>query len=116
MVQVVSMLEVMISFGESLFQSNEVSGAVCSGVLEFDSNASGVSFCAGGCFLLTLAERLMLLLICGVLVAGSDHRRRWSPEVARRSVVCFDEDGGSQRILVTGYEHVASAIRVNSSP
>jgi len=45
-------------------------------------------------------------------VLGSDQSRRWSPEVARRSVDDFEEDGGSQKMRVTGYEHVASAIRV----
>jgi len=43
-VQVVSILDVMISLGESLFQSKDVKGAVCSGVLELESRASGVSF------------------------------------------------------------------------
>jgi hypothetical protein len=43
-VQVVSMLEVMMSFGDMVFQSSEVSGAVCSGVLEFERRARGVSF------------------------------------------------------------------------
>jgi len=47
MVQVVSMLDVMIRLGETVFQSREVKGAVCSGVLELDSNASGVSLLAG---------------------------------------------------------------------
>ena len=44
MVQVVSMLEVMIKLGERVFQSSDVSGAVCSGDFELDSNARGVSF------------------------------------------------------------------------
>ena len=43
-VQVVSMLEVIMRLGESVFQSNEVSGAVCSGDLEFERRARGVSF------------------------------------------------------------------------
>ena len=43
-VQVVSMLEVIMRLGERLFQSNEVSGAVCSGDLEFERRARGVSF------------------------------------------------------------------------
>ena len=47
-VQVVSMLEVMIRLGERVFQSSDVSGAVCSGDFEFESKARGVSFC-GGC-------------------------------------------------------------------
>lgn len=41
---VVSMLEVMIRLGDKVFQSKEVSGAVCSGDLEFERSASGVSF------------------------------------------------------------------------
>lgn len=45
--QVVSILEVIIRLGETVFQSSEVKGAVCSGVLEFDSNASGVNLLAG---------------------------------------------------------------------
>ena len=44
MVHVVSIEDVMISFGERVFQSKDVSGAVCSGVFEFESSASGVSF------------------------------------------------------------------------
>lgn len=43
-VQVVSILEVMIRLGDRLFQSREVSGAVCSGDFEFERRASGVSF------------------------------------------------------------------------
>ena len=43
-VHVVSMLEVMIKLGDSVFQSREVRGAVCSGDFEFESRASGVSF------------------------------------------------------------------------
>lgn len=35
---------------------------------------------------------------------GKLHSLRWSPDVARRSVDCFCEDGGSQRRRVTGYE------------
>lgn len=37
------MLEVMMRLGETVFQSKEVNGAVCSGVLELDKRASGVS-------------------------------------------------------------------------
>jgi len=40
----VSILDVMIRLGERLFQSKDVSGAVCSGDFELDSNARGVSF------------------------------------------------------------------------
>lgn len=46
-VQVVSMLEVIIRLGETVFQSRDVNGAVCSGVFEFDSKAKGVSLLAG---------------------------------------------------------------------
>ena len=47
---------------------------------------------------------------------GKDQSLRWSPEVARRSVDCFCDDGGSHSRRVTGYEWVASAILMNSSP
>jgi hypothetical protein len=43
MVHVVSMLDVMMSFGDKVFQSREVSGAVCSGVFELERRARGVS-------------------------------------------------------------------------
>lgn len=46
-VQVVSILEVIIKLGDKLFQSSDVSGAVCSGDLEFDRRASGVNFWGG---------------------------------------------------------------------
>lgn len=46
-VHVVSILEVMIRLGETVFQSNEVNGAVCSGVFEFESKARGVNLLAG---------------------------------------------------------------------
>lgn len=46
-VQVVSMLEVMIRLGETVFQSNDVRGAVWSGVFELDNSANGVSFVMG---------------------------------------------------------------------
>lgn len=43
MVHVVSILLVMIKLGETVFQSREVRGAVCSGVFEFDKSAKGLS-------------------------------------------------------------------------
>ncbi len=43
-VHVVSMDEVIISLGDKVFQSSEVRGAVCSGVLLLDNKASGCSF------------------------------------------------------------------------
>lgn len=45
-VHVVSMLDVMIKLGETVFQSSEVIGAVCSGDLELDRRARGESFCS----------------------------------------------------------------------
>jgi hypothetical protein len=44
MVHVVSILEVMMSLGDIVFQSSEVRGAVCSGVFELERRARGVSF------------------------------------------------------------------------
>ncbi len=73
-VHVVSMLEVMIKLGESVFQSSEVSGAVCSGDLELDSRARGVSFsnCCGALF----TERDIELLGLWDDFSGSDHSRK----------------------------------------
>lgn len=59
-VQVVSILEVMIRLGERLFQSSDVRGAVCSGDLELERSASGVSFWGGAWEL--LEEREMELV------------------------------------------------------
>lgn len=115
-VQVVSIEEVMISFGESVFQSNEVKGAVCSGVLLLERRARGWSFRGAGSRELAVALRLMLLPESGVDCGGKLHNRRWSPLVAKRSVLDFWELGGSHRILVTGYAHVASATFVYSIP
>ena len=39
--------DVMMRDGETVFQSSDVSGAVCSGVLELERRASGVSLLAG---------------------------------------------------------------------
>lgn len=47
-VHVVSMLDVIMRLGETVFQSSAVIGAVCSGDFEFDRRASGESL-AGGC-------------------------------------------------------------------
>jgi hypothetical protein len=41
------MLDVIMRLGETVFQSSEVKGAVCSGVFEFERRASGVSLLAG---------------------------------------------------------------------
>ena len=49
-VHVVSMLDVMIKLGETVFQSNDVMGAVCSGDFELDNSARGDSFAGGGDF------------------------------------------------------------------
>ena len=59
-VHVVSMLEVIIKLGDTLFQSSEVRGAVCSGDFELDRSARGVSFC--GAIGLLLDDREMELL------------------------------------------------------
>ena len=115
-VQVVSILEVMMSFGDMVFQSSDVSGAVCSGVLELESSASGVSLGSWGSRVFTDDERVMVLLVVFPEAWGSDHRRRWSPEVARRSVDCFCDEGGSHSMRVTGKEHVASAMALYSMP
>ena len=74
MVQVVSMLDVMMRLGDSVFQSRDVSGAVCSGDFEFESNAKGVSFCIDGSP--ALVGRVMELLCGKDLTVGRDHRRR----------------------------------------
>ena len=62
-VQVVSMLEVIMSFGLIVFQSSDVRGAVCSGVLELDRRARGVSFWGGGSLVLTDDDRDIVLLM-----------------------------------------------------
>jgi len=62
-VQVVSMLDVMMSFGDMVFQSRDVSGAVCSGVLELDKRARGVSLGSCGSRVLTDEDRVIVLLI-----------------------------------------------------
>lgn len=76
MVQVVSMLDVMMSLGDKVFQSSDVSGAVCSGVFEFESNASGSSFCVGGSRVLAVEERLILLVTVDGWAGGRDHSLR----------------------------------------
>jgi hypothetical protein len=73
MVQVVSILDVMMRLGDTLFQSREVNGAVWSGVFELDKRARGVSFVLG-------ASRLFLPvieLLWGVETSeGSDQSRK----------------------------------------
>lgn len=112
-VQVVSMLDVMIRLGEMVFQSRDVMGAVCSGDLEFESKASGASFGVGAS--LWFAGRVIELEADRADCAGRDQRRKWSPDVARRSVDAFWLDGGSHTIRVTGYEWLASAHFTKSS-
>lgn len=85
MVQVVSMLDVMMRLGDTLFQSSDVSGAVWSGVLELESRARGVSFAMEG----SRAVREVAPSEAACMSAGRDHSRRWSPDVAKRSVDCF---------------------------
>lgn len=75
-VQVVSMLEVMMSLGDMVFQSSEVSGAVCSGVLELERRASGVSFGSCGSRVLTDDDRVIVLLMVLPEAWGSDHNRK----------------------------------------
>lgn len=72
-VQVVSILEVIINFGESVFQSREVRGAVCSGVLEFDRSARGVSFWGAGSRVFTDDDRVIVLVTLDAADCGSDH-------------------------------------------
>ena len=62
-VQVVSILDVMMSLGDMVFQSREVSGAVCSGVLELERRASGVSLGSWGSRVLTDEVRVIVLLM-----------------------------------------------------
>lgn len=108
MVQVVSILLVMIKLGLIGFQSKLVRGAVKSVLLEFESSASGVNFCTGGSR--KVLERVMELEPAGVAeeedapegALGMDQRRRWSPEVAMRSVSGLVAEAGSQRIRVMG--------------
>ena len=65
-VQVVSMLDVIISFGDIVFQSRDVRGAVCSGVLELERRARGVSLIGGGSREFTVDVRVIVLLaVCG---------------------------------------------------
>lgn len=97
-VHVVSILEVMMRLGETVFQSSDVNGAVWSGVFELDKSASGVS-------LVVAASRLRPVIeLPGVdgVSEGRDHSLKWSPDVARRSVDCFVDDGGSHSNRVTG--------------
>lgn len=68
------MLDVMMRLGESVFQSSEVRGAVCSGDLELESNANGVSLYGAGSRLLD--DRLKALELTGVALAGNDHSLR----------------------------------------
>ena len=84
-----------MSLGESMFQSSEVSGAVCSGDFEFDRRASGVSFWVASFELLLLFDERVMLLVefppaePAPAFGGIDQSRRWSPEVASRSVDDF---------------------------
>lgn len=75
MVQVVSILEVMIKLGDKVFQSRDVSGAVCSGDFELDKRASGVSFC-GGCEGLLVERFIELPGLKAAGCEGNDHNLR----------------------------------------
>ena len=73
-VQVVSMLEVMMRLGDRVFQSSDVSGAVCSGDFELERRASGVSFCIGGSFV--FEDLVIELLVLYDFCPGRDHNRK----------------------------------------
>lgn len=117
--QVVSIELVIIKLGLIGFQSKLVRGAVKSVLLLFDNNARGVSFCVGG----SRSELVRVMeLPAGVAeeedvpdgAFGMDQRRRWSPEVAIKSVRGLVVLAGSQRIRVIGYVWDASASLENS--
>lgn len=110
-VQVVSILEVIMRLGEIIFQSSDVIGAVCSGDLELDKRANGDSLAGAW----PGDGPVIEFDVCIIWELGKDHRRRWSPDVASKSVDCFCEEGGSHKIRVTGYECVASAVFTYSS-
>jgi len=74
MVHVVSIEDVMISEGCTMFQSRDVMGAVCSGDFEFDSKASGESFCSG-CSLFD-PWRVMVFDEYEDVSLGKDHNRK----------------------------------------
>ena len=62
MVHVVSIDDVMMSFGDKVFQSSDVKGAVCSGVLLLESSARGCSLYGAGSRKFEVALRLILLV------------------------------------------------------
>jgi len=64
----------------------------------------------------TEEDLVMVLLMVLPELCGRDQSRKWSPDVARRSVDCFWDEGGSHSIRVTGNEHVASATALYSRP
>lgn len=99
-----------------MFQSKLVRGAVESFDLELDSSASGVSFWGCVCieFDLVMVPDAGGLGDDAAFVFGNDQRRRWSPDVASKSVNGLLVVGGSHKILVIGYVCVASASFVNS--
>lgn len=74
MVHVVSMLDVIMRLGDKVFQSSEVRGAVCSGDLEFERRARGVSFCTVDSLLFD--DLVIELLVLWEDCAGRDHSRR----------------------------------------
>jgi hypothetical protein len=75
-VHVVSILLVIINFGDKVFQSREVSGAVCSGVFELERRASGVNFAGAGSRVFTLEERVIVFEAVEGDDVGRDQRRR----------------------------------------
>jgi hypothetical protein len=96
------MLEVIMRLGDTVFQSRDVNGAVCSGVFEFESRAKGVSLLAGRSRPWLEGRVIELPGEETGVSAGRLQSLRWSPDVASKSVDCFCEDGGSQSSRVTG--------------
>lgn len=72
-VHVVSMLEVMMRLGETVFQSSDVRGAVWSGVLEFERSARGVNLVVA---VSRPPPRVMVLLGVAGVSAGRDQSRK----------------------------------------
>jgi hypothetical protein len=96
------MLEVIMRLGDTVFQSRDVNGAVCSGVFEFESRAKGVSLLAGSSRPWLEGRVIEFPGEETGVSAGRLQSLRWSPDVASKSVDCFCEDGGSQSRRVTG--------------
>ena len=70
----------------------------------------------GGHFWQSFIDLVIVFEVYEEASLGRDHNLKWSPEVASRSVVCLLDEGGSHRILVTGYAWFASAVLMKSKP